>query len=172
MQVNKVNFQQTNFKSKFIPNAMLEQTFNRAAKENDRLFVKSMKTLLNDGKDDVLKLQQRDKYRLALYSNDKIVEEGNIYLNYYGNVGTDLINKYALKNSNDFTFLRRYNNLSQEEKKLIAEEADLIKLLSQNFENGTNYIEELQKIIKVMEQKLDENTKNEMDKLKKAIFGR
>ena len=170
MKIDKINPQTTCFKSKFIPNEMLEQTFKRAAKENDRFFVKSVRALLNDGKADTFHLQRNGKSEVSLCVNNELADTANY--NYYGNAGTELINKYVSKTMQESMCSEKYNYLSEREKNAVAEDVDLIKLLSENFESGKNYIEEVQQIIKNMKQKIDNNTKQELEELKKVIFGK
>lgn len=169
MQINSIN-PQTNFKSKFIPNSVLAQSFDRAIKEQDRFFVKAVKSLLNDGKDDTLELSKRTNHHMSLYVNGEIEEEGHIFLNYYGNVGTDLIKKYAKKQAFTNNSASKYSILSEQEKELVNEEVGLIKLLTENFGNGTNFIENVQSVLDKMKNKLDNNTSKEILELKKLIF--
>jgi uncharacterized coiled-coil DUF342 family protein len=170
MQINKIDSQTTNFKSKFVPNSILKKTIDNEAKESNRFFLKSIKAIMNDGKDDVLELQRRTPRHLDLYVNGEIAEEGHIFLNYYGSVGGDLINKYASKFADNVKYTDKYNNLTPKEKKLVAEEVDVIKMLSESFDSVGNYIEDVQKVIGDIKQKLDNNTKQEFDELKKMIF--
>ena len=169
MKVDKIN-SQTGFKSKFIPNNYLTRAFDNACNTNDRNFVKSVQALLNDGKNDTIKLV-KNKSNMALLVNDQIKDEA-IY-SYYGMPAIDLINKYA-KKLFDFNYdynSGHYQNLSKKEKQLIKENADVIKLLSENLEQSSNYIEEVQKQLANITQKIDDNTKQEIQKLKKIIFG-
>lgn len=170
MQVNNIN-PQTNFKSKFIPSALLEQSFDGAVKEQDRFFVKALNTLLSDGKNDVLELKKRTNHHLSLYVNGEIEDEGSIFLNYYRNVGADLIKKYAAKNELANNSAGKYSILSNKEKELVDEDVTLIKLLSENFESGVNFIENVQIVLNKMKKKLDNNTTKEISELKKLIFG-
>ena len=171
MQVNNIN-PQTNFKSKFIPSALLEQSFDGAVKEQDRFFVKALNTLLSDGKNDVLELKKRTNHHLSLYVNGEIEDEGSIFLNYYRNVGADLIKKYAKKQVCDYNYANKYSTLSKQETELVKEDVNLIKLLSESFENGTDFIEKVQVILNKMKTKLDNNTTKEISELKKLIFNK
>jgi len=171
MQVNRID-SPTNFKSKFIPNSVLGQSFDRAAKEQDRLFVKAVKAILNDGKEDTLELQKRNPHYINLYVNDEIAEEGHIFSTLYGNVGSDLIKKYANRLSHTNRDAGKYNILSEQEKEFLKEDVSLIKLLSENFESGTNFIDNIQKVLDDMKQKLDNNTKKEVLELKNLIFNK
>lgn len=170
MQVNRISPQSTNFQSKFVNNSVLNQAFDRAIEENDRFFVKSMKALMNDGKDDILELQRRNPRHLDLYVNGEIAEEGQIFLNYYVNVGTDLIKKYASRVFKENMQALQHSNLSTKEKELVQEEVDLIKLISENFPSSIDFIGNVQKTLNTMKDKLDKNTKQELIELKKAIF--
>ena len=171
MQINNINSTQTNFKSKFIPNKLLEKTFNGAAEMSDRNFALSIKTILNDRKNDILELRTRNKQSMDLLVNGESKEEGLTFLNYYGNVGSNLINKYAEKTyENKPKITEKYNNFSENEKKLVKENIELIKLLTDNFENGINFVESTQKELNKIKQKIDENAKQEIIKLKEIIF--
>ena len=169
MQVNRIEQQTTGFKSNFVPNKILEQTFSRAVKENDRGFLKSVKTLLNDGKTDTIELQQKDSKSLGLYVNGEMADEGHSFLSYYNNAGSELIKKYTSKN---VEHTNNYNNLSAKERKLVSEDVDLIKMLSDNFESFYNYYEEVQKSLKNIKQKIDDNTRQELQELQKIIFNK
>ena len=169
MQVNSIS-PGANFKSKFLPNTVLEQSFDRAVKEQDRHFVKALKTLLNDGKGDVLELKKRTNHHMCLYVNGEIEEEGHMFLNYYGNVGTDLIKKYAARKTYN-NAAAKYGILSNKEKELVREDVNLIKLLSENFSTGTDYIDNVQIVLDKMKRKLDNNTTKEILEIKNLIFG-
>ena len=171
MKIDKINSQAASFQSRFVPNQILEQAIDRATKENDRSFLKAVNIILNDGKDDVVELKQRAPKYISLHVNGKMTEEVNTYLNYYTHACAELLRNYVGKISKDNLNSSQYKNLTQQEKKLISENVDLIKLLSENFESGNNYFEEVQNILKEMKQKLDNNTKQEFEKLKKVIFG-
>ena len=171
MKIDKINSQATGFQSRFVPNRTLELAFDRAAKESDRTFLNAVNIIMNDGKDDVIELKQRAPKYISLHVNNTMEEEDNTYLNYYTHVCSELLRNYAEKISKGTLNTKQYKNLSQEEKKLISENVDLIKLMSENFESVNSYLEEVQNILKEMKQKLDNNTKNEIEKLKKQIFG-
>ena len=171
MKTEKINLQTTNFKPKLIPNKALEDAFNEAYKTNDRRFALSVKTILNDGKNDVLELSQRNKYNINLYVNGECKEEGYNYLNYYTNVGSNLINNYVQKEyKNTPQIIGKYYNLSESEKILVRENVDIIKLLVDNFENGINFIDNVQKEIGNIKNKINENVKQELTDLKEIIF--
>ena len=85
MQINSIS-SQTNFKSKILPNAALEQSFDSAIKEQDRFFGKAVNALLKDGKSDVLELKKRNNHNMSLYVNGEIEDEGQTFVNYYRNV--------------------------------------------------------------------------------------
>ena len=170
MQVNSINSTQTNFKSKFVPNKIMEKSLDRAYHNGDRQFAQSLKAILNDGKDDILELNKRNNRHLSLYVNGKLQEEGNIFLNLYSDVGTELINKYAKKMKDTPVVTDKYRDLSVDEKKLVQENIDIIKLLTENFENGVNFVENVEKELSNIKKKLDSNTKKELIALKDLIF--
>ncbi len=170
MQVSNINLQ-TNFKSKILPNAVLEQSFDSAIKNQDRFFVKAVNTLLYDGKSDILELKKRNNHNLSLYVNGEIEAEEQAFLNYYRNVGADLIKKYATKNEQASNSVGKYGILSNKERELVSSDVSFIKLLSENLESGSNYIENVQNILDKMKKKLDDNTTKEILQLKKLIFG-
>lgn len=171
MNVDKISVQTTSFKSRFIPSQTLEQAFDRAAKENDRFFLKAMNTIMNDGKNDVVELTQRAPKYIDLLVNNKLVEEGNTYLNFYTHTSAEIIKHYAEKISKECMTETQYKNLSQQEKKLISENVDLIRMFSENFENSNNYIENVQQALNNIKKQLDNNTKQELQNLKSIIFG-
>ncbi len=170
MQINSIS-SQTNFKSKILPNAALEQSFDSAIKEQDRFFAKAVNALLKDGKSDVLELKKRNNHNMSLYVNGEIEDEGQTFVNYYRNVGADLIKKYAAKNELANNYAAKYSILSNKEKELVDEDVTLIKLLSENFESGVNFIDNVQIVLDKMKKKLDNNTTKEISELKKLIFG-
>lgn len=171
MQTGSISSAQMNFKSKFIPNNLLEKSINEAIKESDRNFALSVKTILNDGKSDILELRTRNKYSMDLLVNGESKEDGLPFLNYYENVGADLVNKYAEKTYVSKTKITgKYNNLSESENKLVKEDVEFIKLLTDNFENGVNFVENVQKALGDIKQKIDKNTKQELEALKEMIF--
>ena len=171
MRIDKINSQATNFQSRFVPNLTLEQAFDRATKEHDRFFLKAVNTILNDGKNDIIELKQRAPKYVSLHVNNKLIEEENTYLNYYSHVCADLLKHYAEKISKESLKEAQYKSLSQQEKKLISENVDLIKMYSENFENSNNYIENIQNTLNKIKQQLDTNTKLEIQSLKSRIFG-
>ena len=171
MQVDKINIQVINFKSRFVPNKVLENAFKEACKTNDRNFALSVKTILNDGKDDVIELSQWNKYHMSLILNGEYIADEYNYLNYYVNVGSNLINKYVQQAYTKAPQIKgKYDNLSESEKKLIQENIDVLKSLVDNFENKINFIDNVQKEIGIITQKLNKNVHQELANLKKIIF--
>ena len=171
MQINKINSQTTNFKSKLLPNKLLEYTFEEACKTNDRNFALSIKTILNDGKNDVIELSERNKYHINLLVNGESKAEECNYLNYYTNVGSNLINNYVQKAYAKVPLITgKYDNLSKSEKNIIQENVDVLKSLIDNFENNASFIDNVQKEIKTITQKLNKNVNKELTNLKEIIF--
>ena len=171
MQINNINSTQTNFKSKFVPNKYLESAFENAYNGNNRTFVKSIKAILNDGKQDSIELVKGANSNLHLLVNGKIKEESIIF-SYYGNPSIDVIEKYAKQINNLDIYNGAYKNLSNKEKKLVQEDVNLIKSLTENFEDSTNFIDNSLNRIQKMKQKIDKNTKQEIVTLKEIIFNK
>jgi len=168
MQVNNISTP-TSFKSKFIPNPVLEKSFDRAASESDRIFLISVKAFLNDGKNDILEIRQKSKHSLNLHVNNKITEEGHPFLNFYYNTGADLIKKHASKVFGINT--GKYNELTIEEKKLVQNYINKIKSSTENFENNcSDFFDLVKNNINLIKKVLDENTKKEIQELKQIIF--
>ncbi len=170
MKTEKINIQTTNFKSRFVPNQTLEQSFERAAKANDRFFLKAVNTIINDGKDDVVELKRRPPKYIDLYVNNEMVEEGNTYFNFYVHVCAELLKHYAEKISGKSMSGAQYKDLSSQEQKLISENVDLIRMFSEKVESFPNYVENIQKMLSEIKQKIDNNTKKELEELKNSIF--
>ena len=170
MQINNISAQSTNFKSHFVPNEYLERAFQTAEVSCDRYFLQSVKAILNDGKSDKLELVKHNSRTLTLMVNGEIKGEEAIF-GYYSNPAINLINRYAKKLTGMEMFGEKYNNLSPQEKLLIKEDADIIKLLSENIESSSNFVAEIQKLITGIKQKIDKNTKSELQTVKKAILG-
>ena len=96
------------FKSTFSSNNILKQSFDKAYADSDRYFLKSVKAVLNDGKDDVVELSQRNNSKIDLLINGEMVNEESI--NYYNNAGVNLIKKLGQKISGEKENQSKYAN--------------------------------------------------------------
>ena len=168
MNINKIDNQAASFKSKLVPNNLLEGAFKNAEATGDRYFVQSVKAILNDGKNDSLEIAKTTKDNLSLFVNGE--KQGETLFSYYGNPVISLIEKYAKDSFGTNIYADKYQNLTGKEKELIKEDIDLMKMLLDNFDAGANFIAEVQKTITQIKQKLDINTKKEIQELKKIIF--
>jgi hypothetical protein len=169
MQINKID--NSSFKSRLIPNKYLASAFDNAEASNNREFLNSVKTILKDGKDDTVELFKSSNSNLNLLVNGEITEEV-LCKNYYENPAILAITKYAKKIFGSDMLSNTYNDLSKKELDLIKDDAYMIKLFSENLSNRRNYIEDVQNRLKNIKQIINDNTKKELEDLRKTIFGK
>lgn len=163
MQINQNN-SSTNFKSFLIPNRNLKMAFENAKMKSDRTFLKSVEFLMNDEKPDVIELVSGPGSKMSLYVNEKKVDEEMV--SYYNNAGVTLINKFAgniIKNKQPNEF--KYSYLSHDEKNIISENVQNIKLCLDQLSSSTYMIFNIQNEISKMKLKLEEHTKKELKNL-------
>ena len=172
MKVNSVENSSIALKSRFVPNKLLEDSFNRAYDSSDRLFLQSVKAILNDGKNDVFELVKIQS-RIDLKQNGKTIDDNKYFTNYYGDVGCELISKYVNKILGNYNiFCGKYQNLTADEKNIIREKVDVIKMYSEQLGSANDYIDYVQKELNNIKTIIDENARTELQKLKQNIFGR
>ena len=85
MKINSIN-SNTNFTARFEPSKGLNlaferayyDTYNRSEYKSTGRFINSVNYLLNDGTDDIYRLDYGSDYKAALYKNGEMVLNGNI----------------------------------------------------------------------------------------------
>lgn len=168
MQIDKINNYSMSFQSKFVPNKYLAAAFDNAAGKNNRIFLNSVKTILKDGKDDTLEVvKSNSNYKLLV--NGEVYEEA-LSNSYYENPAILAITKYAQKLFDSNIMSSSYQNLSEKERALIKDEVYMIKLFTDSFVIRKNYIEDIQNQLNKIKRIINDNTKKEIEDLKKIIF--
>ncbi len=171
MKINTIN--NTNFQSRFVPNETFKRCFDAIKNSTSecRMSVRTMDTLLRDGKDDVIEFAT-EANSLITKINGKTVSENVCFPNEFV---SNLVK--GLRESLDYLRLSkvpnvRKNNLSDYEKPYIREEFAKVKAVANSGGYDLGIFHRIDNIGVRVESKLEDVNRDRMALLSKKIFGK
>lgn len=180
MQLSKLNSttdsynlnNNVNFKSRFVKNEALKKAFNEelfylTEAPNKRNFIRAIKSIINDGRNDVIKLTEKDS-RTEVLVNGKRFGRDRAYINWNKNsTGSQWAIIDFAESERGFNRFAEDESLTQKETSIVLNKiADLLKSKPEDLLKNLKFVYEKAKL------DLDTLTSKEFKDLKKQVFAR
>ena len=119
MRINPID--NSTFSSRLKYNKEMASVFGDASYNHNRVFLTSARTIINDGKNDIVELRKVDDSHLQLLVNGEVENESSTFNNILPAVGQNMLKEYAQKTSGKDMEIEALS-MSEEEQTLVAPE--------------------------------------------------